>query len=87
MQITGSADFGLPLDTTPRNTAVPFSFTGVTDIIGPPAAQQKLLRGFPGALLIELPSMPQSQDAGPSLRAIQLTLPASLPCPTGTHPQ
>jgi len=85
MQISGvSANSKFPLDLTGRTTNVPFSFSGVTDIIGPPSNQQKLLNQFPGALLIELPSMPKSEDAYPYLRSIELTLPWNLPCPQGT---
>lgn len=40
------------------------SFNGVTDVIGPPSAQTKLLGQFPGVLLLEMNSAPDVSKLG-----------------------
>jgi hypothetical protein len=84
MQISGSMNYHLPLVLTAKNTGVPFQFTGVTEIIEK-KQQQFLEKTFPRALLIELPSMPKSEDARSNLKSIRLTVPLSVPCPQGTQ--
>src|SRR5579875_1349592 len=63
------------------------SFNSVSDVIGgkPPSGYANvrgyLQHTFPGELILELPSAPKDYGTQP----VRLTIPANLPCPTGTH--
>lgn len=64
------------------------TFNGVTDVIGPPSAQTKLLGLFPGALLLELNSGTDVSKLGvPSgVTTVELMINAPFSCSNLTVP-
>jgi RHS repeat-associated protein len=59
------------------------SFSGITDVIGSnvvPKVRERLQRDNPGLLILELISAPEDL----TIKRVELTVPANLPCPMGT---
>ena len=57
-------------------------FHGVTDVIGPPANQAKLLSQFPDSFIIELNGI---KETGSMFKQVILYQDPRVPCPHGTH--
>ncbi|MGH9438867.1 MAG: RHS repeat-associated core domain-containing protein, partial [Terriglobia bacterium] len=64
----------------------PVMFNGITDVIGPPAAQISLLSQFPGALLLELNSGQDQSAPGNPLVTVKLVFNAPFSCSDLTVP-
>jgi RHS repeat-associated protein len=56
-------------------------FGPITDVIGPTSNAGQLMRDFPGELILEVNGVPESF---PRFLPVVVTVPKSLPCPTGT---
>jgi len=59
------------------------SFKGITDVIGSdvvPKVRDVLQNRYPGLLILELPSLPNDIGAV----KVEINVPFSFPCPTGT---
>jgi RHS repeat-associated protein len=56
-------------------------FGPITDVIGPTSNAGKLMRDFPGELILEVNGVPESF---PRFLPVVVTVPKDLPCPTGT---
>lgn len=56
-------------------------FGPITDVIGPTSNAGRLMRDFPGELILEVNGVPESF---PRFLPVVVTVPKDLPCPTGT---
>jgi RHS repeat-associated protein len=56
-------------------------FGPITDVIGPTSNARKLMRDFPGELILEVNGVP---ERFPRFLPVVVTIPKDLPCPTGT---
>lgn len=58
----------------------------ITDVIGPTSNAAKLMRNFPGELILEINGVPEGAGPKGPMRflPVMITVPNGLPCPTGT---
>jgi hypothetical protein len=61
-------------------------FGPITDVIGPTSDAGRLMRDFPGELILEVNGVPEGNGPKGPMRflPVVVTVPTGLPCPTGT---